>query len=685
MRDRPDSGSTSRERRNTTAAAWRITPRPARRGPWRGWLRLLPIAAAAGMLLCLGAVAGGAPQAARKDTSGLAKIKHIVVIMQENRSFDSYFGTFPGADGIPMANGVPTVCVPDPQAGVCVPPFHDAADLNQGGPHGAPSAVADVDGGKMDGFIAQAESAKSGCRDPNDPACGGHSTDVMGWHDQRELPNYWAYAENFVLQDHMYEPNASWSLPEHLFMVSEWSALCTSSDPNSCTNALNAPGLPPDFNNPNHNRPPPIYAWTDLTWLLHKNNVSWAYYVFAGTQPDTADDEEMATPKAAQNAATPGIWNPLPYFTTVQADNQLGNVRDLAGFFADAKNGTLPAVSWIAPNGRFSEHPPALVSDGQNYVTNLINAVMSGPDWDSTAIFLAWDDWGGFYDHVAPPVVDQNGYGLRVPGLVISPYAKRGYIDHQTLSFDAYVKFIEDVFLGSQRLDPATDGRPDPRPTVRENVPALGDLTNDFDFTQTPRPPLILPATPVGSCVQSDAALCLQNNRFQVIASWVTPQGLAGGGHAVGLTADTGYFWFFNSANVEVVAKVLDGCSVSNTFWFFAGGLTNVQATIMVTDTVTGGTRTYSNPQSTPFQPIQDTGAFATCSAGGGAPHAGLAGSGGGASPPTVSDPRQAGRAAATRPEAASPVGQTSRGWTALREEAAGEMPLSSRRAGNRK
>ena len=137
-----------------------------------------------------------------------------------------------------------------------------------------------------------------------------------------------------------------------------------------------------------------------------------------------------------------------------------------------------------------------MVSDGQRYVTSLINAVMSGPDWQSTAIFLAWDDWGGFYDHVVPPKVDENGYGLRVPGLVISPYAKRGYIDHQTLSFDAYLKFIEDLFLGSQRLDPKTDGRPDPRPSVREDAPQLGDLLEDFDFSQSPRPPMVLSPDP---------------------------------------------------------------------------------------------------------------------------------------------------------------------------------------------
>ena len=131
-------------------------------------------------------------------------------------------------------------------------------------------------------------------------------------------------------------------------------------------------------------------------------------------------------------------------------------------------------------------------------MTKLINAAMRGPEWSSTAVFLAWDDWGGFYDHVTPPRVDDNGYGLRVPGLVISPYARRGFIDHQTLSFDAYVKFIEDDFLGGRRLDPRTDGRPDPRPDVRERAAILGDLRRDFDFAQKPRRPLVLnphPAT----------------------------------------------------------------------------------------------------------------------------------------------------------------------------------------------
>ncbi len=461
------------------------------------------------LIVTLAACTGGESDRAHRSSTApagagstdIGKIRHVVVIMQENRSFDTYFGTFPGADGIPMNGGTPSVCVPDPVRGSCVRPAVDHADVNGGGPHGAANAVADVNGGKMDGFVAQAEGGRRGCLDLNNPACTNATTpDVVGYHTGSDIPNYWSYASNFVLQDHMFEPNASWSLPEHLFQVSEWSAACTQHDnPASCVNALQLPGLPPDFAAARNalRRPAPIYAWTDLTYLLHRNQVSWGYYVVSGTEPDCANDAAMSCIAPRQNAATPGIWNPLPYFDTVRNDGELGDIQSVDRFYAAAKSGTLPAVSWIAPSGAVSEHPPARVSAGQSFVTSLVNAVMDSPDWSSTAIFLAWDDWGGFYDHVVPPAVDQNGYGLRVPGIVISPYAKRGYIDHQVLSFDAYVKFIEDDFLRGQRLDPRTDGRPDPRPDVRETASILGDLRADFDFTQPPRPALVLPVHPV--------------------------------------------------------------------------------------------------------------------------------------------------------------------------------------------
>lgn len=448
------------------------------------------------------------------NSEGIHKIKHIVIIMQENHSFDSYFGTYSGANGIPMRNGIPTVCVNDPQTGQCVKPYHDTNDVNGGGPHGQTDAIAAIDGGKMDGFIEIAEKTKGkGCG--NNPECSGtQADDVMGYHTSTEISNYWAYAKNYVLQDAMFQPNASWSLPEHLFLVSEWSAKCTQAgNPMSCVNALQNPGNPPDFGQtparkrnkngklaqtPKLNQTPtfPDYAWTDLTYLLHKNNISWAYYVLKGTEPDCRNDSELNCVQHKQNAKTPGIWNPLSWFDTVKQDSETGNIQSLDNFFTAAQNGKLPAVSWITPSGDVSEHPPAKVSTGQAYVTKLVNAIMKSPDWNSTAIFLSWDDWGGFYDHVVPPQVDMNGYGLRVPGIIISPYAKKGLIDHQTLSHDAYVKFIEDDFLNGQRIDPKTDGRPDPRPDVRENANQLGNLVNDFNFNQQPLPSLILAPHP---------------------------------------------------------------------------------------------------------------------------------------------------------------------------------------------
>ncbi len=420
-------------------------------------------------------------------SEGSKKIQHIIIIMQENRSFDHYFGTFPGAEGIPMdTNGVPTVCVMDPKTNTCVQPYHLTTDKNTGGPHQAASATTCIDGGKMDGFIANAEKGKKGCADPNDPTCvNGTAVDVMGYHTDAEIPNYWAYAKNFVLNDHMFQPDASWSFPQHLYMVSGWSALCSKpSDPMTCTTDISSPGngMPAGPNNE--------YAWTDITYLLHKASVSWKYYLGEGDDPHCGGDPDECQPTTIQ-AKVPGIWNVLPEFDTVIADGETGNVVPIDQFYQDAVTGQLPKVAWIAPAGVVSEHPANLVSAGQSYVTALINTIMKSQDWNSTVIFLSWDDWGGFYDHVAPPKVDAGGFGLRVPAMVISPWVKKGTIDKQVLSHDAYLRFIEDVFLDGQRLDPQTDGRMDSRLTVRENL-QKGDLLNDFDFTQSPLPPLIL-------------------------------------------------------------------------------------------------------------------------------------------------------------------------------------------------
>jgi phospholipase C len=439
---------------------------------------------------------------------GIHKIQHVVMIMQENRSFDSYFGTYPGANGIPAG-----VCVPDPKNGGCERPFHDPSDTNFGGPHGSESATSDIDGGKMDGFVGVAEQGlekKGATCSPDSPTCTpcntrspearGTCIDVMGYHDAREIPNYWTYAHEFVLQDDMFESSASWSLPEHLYAVSAWSAACPEGDPNAmdCVGTLSPVEPGKDWSGPIVPGKA-TYAWTDITYLLHKANVSWRYYVFEGNEPDCESNEETTCKPVHQGSKTPGIWNPLPDFTDVKQDDQRNDIQSLTGFYkAVHKKDScgLPNVSWIDPSIVVAEHPPSSIARGQAYVTTLINSIMRSPCWDSSAIFLSWDDWGGFYDHVVPPHIDEGGYGLRVPGLVISPYAKTGYIDNQQLSHDAYLKFIEDDFLGGARLNPATDGRPDPRPDVREEAPGLGNLENDFEFSRTPRAPLLLSPHP---------------------------------------------------------------------------------------------------------------------------------------------------------------------------------------------
>jgi phospholipase C len=443
----------------------------------------------------------GGPAGSYLVPPGIHKIKHVIIVMQENRSFDSYFGTYPGADGIPMKNGKPTVCMPNPK-GPCVRPYHDTADINGGGPHSAASALADVNHGTMNGFIAQRYKARKTCLNPVDPACdAGAKPDVMGYHTAAEIPDYWTYARDFVLSDHMFEPVKSWSEPDHLYMVSAWSAKCKTRSPMSCRNNIVGPYGVAQFDRAVHRelvtgRTRIDLAWTDITWLLFAHHVSWAYYVQDGSQPDCDNDAAETCAPVRQSATTPGIWNPLPLFGDVHADHQLHNIQSLDSYFAAAKAGTLPAVSWITPSGADSEHPPASVHQGQAYVTSVINAAMKSPDWNSTAIFLSWDDWGGFYDHVVPPRVDLNGYGLRVPALTISPYAKRGYIDRRILSSDAYLKFIEDDFLDGARLNPRTDGRPDPRPDVRETEPILGNIETEFNFSQAPRPPVLLATNP---------------------------------------------------------------------------------------------------------------------------------------------------------------------------------------------
>lgn len=199
--------------------------------------------------------------------AGIHKIRHVIVIMQENHSFDSYFGTYPGADGIPMRDGRPVVCVPDPQLGRCVAPFHDPRGVTGHGGlrNGARDSLVDIAGGDMNGFLL---------RDPHCTGCLARRPYAMGYKNASDIPLYWALARRYVLQDHLFASSLAWSLPAHLFMVSGWSAACRTANPWSCRSYQGYPAQRGPF------------AWTDITYLLARHHVSWGYYVDRGWSPD---------------------------------------------------------------------------------------------------------------------------------------------------------------------------------------------------------------------------------------------------------------------------------------------------------------------------------------------------------------------------------------------------------------
>jgi phospholipase C len=395
----------------------------------------------------------------------IAKIEHFVFIIQENRSFDSYFGTYPGADGIPK-----NVCLADPAGGPCIKPYHDTNVINRGGPHGWTNASADINGGMMNGFLLQSIGAKykagaGPCTSPFQNCPPGHNPiDVMGYHDYHEIANYWNYARLYVLQDRMFESVASYTLPSHLYIMAAQSGGYTG-----------------------YRQPQPTsFNFPEITELLTGDKVDWKYYVTAGTLPDTENGEVVGSDSETQQYVDKfSYFNVLPGFPAVMNNpEQKKRLVDTEEFYSDASSGHLPQVSWIIPSGKVSEHPPSNIGEGMAYTTGLVNAVMNGPDWSSSAIFIAWDDWGGFYDHVAPPRVDQYGYGLRVPGLVISPYARQGYIDHTVYSFDSWLRMVEDRFSVKSMTARDTNATP---------------MWNAFDFTQAPRLPYVLDATIKGS------------------------------------------------------------------------------------------------------------------------------------------------------------------------------------------
>jgi phospholipase C len=376
------------------------------------------------------------------------QIKHIIFLVRENRSFDHYFGLFPGADG--ASTGVLS-------NGQTITLGHATDATPQDICHTLPCAELGIDGGKMDGF---------------DLLVGGNKYNEFISYtqmQQQDIPNYWKYAQTFTLGDHMFSSAHTDSFPNHLYTIGA-----------TDDGVINIP-LPPPTNSDEK------YSWgcdapSDITvqQIDANNNVNAVYPCFEfPVLPQSLSDIGVSWKYYAVPADTIG-YN----FSTLDAINSIrngplwtSNVVNDTTFIADALAGNLPSVTWLTTGRHMTEHPPQSVCSGENWTVNALNAVMQGPDWNSTAIFIIWDDFGGFYDHVPPPIEDTYGLGERVPFLVISPYAKPHHISSTQYEASSILKFVEERF-----------GLP---PLTLRDANA-NDTTDAFDFNQTPLPPLVL-------------------------------------------------------------------------------------------------------------------------------------------------------------------------------------------------
>jgi len=386
--------------------------------------------------------------------TSVTAIQHIVFIVKENHTFDNYFGTFPGADGTTtgrLSNGqvVPLGHTPDPLL----------ADID----HTPQAAQTAYDHGKMDGFNKIPGAIQAG----QDMA--------MTQYHQQDIPNYWAYASRFLLADHFFTPILGPSFPNHLVTIAGTSNQAVANVHYGVPNTWGCDSGP---HASVQARKPlgttyftyPCFGIPTVADELEAKGLSWRYYAPPPDQPGY-------------------IWNSFDAIRGVRlnAARWKAHIAPDTSFLTDVQRGILPAVSWLVTDPADSDHPPASVCQGENWTVRELNALMTSPLWQSTAVFLTWDDFGGFYDHVAPPQVDTWGYGMRVPLLIISPYVKAGTVYHKQAQFGSVVRFIE------QRFGLASLGN-------RDN-PGTNDLMDAFNFSQRPLPPLVLNERSCGGTV----------------------------------------------------------------------------------------------------------------------------------------------------------------------------------------
>ncbi len=402
--------------------------------------RLRPLVYALAVCVSLSVLSARAWAAPAAATETKTPIKHFIVVMQENHSFNNYFGTYPGADGIPEG-----VCMPvDPfdEANTdCVEPFRigDNEVTLEDPDHSAATHQLQYNDGNLDGFVYALNKRNQ----------DGRLT--MGYYDERDLPYYWNLADEYVLFDRFFSSAAGGSFLNHMYWVAGQPA---GSGDRMTGEPIN--NLPTIFDR------------------LEEKGISWKFYV-QNYEPRL---NYRTVHEFPGNRASQVTWVPVLNMDRFIDDSRYSShIVNLDQYFEDLRNGTLPAVAYIAPSGP-SEHPPSSIQAGQKFVRSLIQALIARDAWHSSVFVLTYDDWGGWYDHVLPRRVDEFGYGFRVPALMISPYAKRGHIDHTELDYTSLLKFIQYNWgVG---------------PLSTRDAQA-NNLLSAFDFNQVPRVARFIP------------------------------------------------------------------------------------------------------------------------------------------------------------------------------------------------
>lgn len=409
-------------------------------------------------------------------------IQHILIIMQENRAFDNFFGSFPGAIGIPA-----NTCVPyspnNPSSG-CVRPYLTTNPItNPDLPHTYNASQIAYDKGKMDGFIQEA---------------GGNNIGPMSYYNNETLPVIWSYASHYTLDDMFFSSVKSYSQPNHWYMVAGTSPQVSifETSQQEKANCVGPFGTLTMSTCTYINEAQPIQTIVDL---LSNSGLTWKYY-----------DAPLTTSlsKAILGGGAFDYWNTLGSKNSSYSPAYYNNFVWRGQILNDTRDGNLPQVSWVIPAGAISDHSPANVTNGEFWIGEVVNTIMASQYWPNTAIIVTWDDYGGFYDNVVPPVVPQYGLGFRAPAIVISPYAKPHFIDNTTYSFGSMLRFIEWTFG---------------LPSLGTQDAVSNNMLNSFDFAQNPIPAYSYPLSSqdysaIQACLFSDQHCTVNENPGGILA-----------------------------------------------------------------------------------------------------------------------------------------------------------------------